>query len=125
MWTLSAGIRPWCDRSHDLKLASEICSGLRPNIIDGTPEVYIQLMTQCWDSNPSKRPTASHLYELIGSWITAICDDPNPSELSDQFDIAEEKKFSNLEENEFQQERVHPEAFYTSRLFPKLINNSY
>src|ERR1043165_3286968 len=97
MWTLSAGIRPWCDRPHDLRLASEICSDLRPKIVDGTPDVYIQLMTQCWHSNPSKRPTASYLYELFGTWITAICDDPNPSELSEQFDIAEEKKLSNLQ----------------------------
>ncbi|PKY42968.1 kinase-like protein [Rhizophagus irregularis] len=38
MWTLSAGTRPWCDRPHDLRLASEICFGLRPEIIDGTPK---------------------------------------------------------------------------------------
>ena len=122
MWTLSAGIRPWCNRPHDLKLASEICSGLRPKIIDGSPDVYIQLMTQCWDSDPSKRPTAIQVYELLGSWVTATCDEPNPSELSEQFDIAEEKKFSG--ENGFQQERIHSEAFYTSRLlhFPELIN---
>ncbi len=122
MWTLSAGIRPWCNRPHDLKLASEICSGLRPEIIDGTPNVYIQLMTQCWDSDPSKRPTAFQLYKLIESWVTAICDDPNPSELSDQFDIAEEKKFSDLERNKFHQE-IHSQAFYTSRFlyFPELI----
>ena len=93
MWTLSAGVRPWHYRAHDLRLASEICFGLRPEIVDGTPNAYIQLMTQCWHSDPSKRPTASKLYDLLGSWVTAICDDPDPSELSDQFDIAEEKNF--------------------------------
>ncbi|CAI2170244.1 20647_t:CDS:2 [Funneliformis geosporum] len=71
MWTLSAGIRPWCNRPHDLKLASDICSGLRPEIIDGTPNVYTQLMTQCWDPDPSKRPTASELNELLGNLNTA------------------------------------------------------
>jgi len=123
MWTLSAGIRPWCNRSHDLKLASEIFSGLRPEIIDGTPNVYIQLMTQCWRSDPSNRPTASQLYEILGNWVDAI-DDPNSSELSSQFDIAEEKKFSNLERNKFYQLKIHSQAFYTSRLlhFPELIN---
>ena len=36
MWTLSTSIRPWCDRSHDLKLASEICSvcALKSFIVD-------------------------------------------------------------------------------------------
>ncbi|CAI2161969.1 5679_t:CDS:2 [Funneliformis geosporum] len=124
MWTLSAGIRPWCNRPHDLKLASDICSGLRPEIIDGTPNVYTQLMTQCWDPDPSKRPTASELNELLGKWINAICDDPHSSELSYEFDIAEENKFSNLDKNEFYQPEIHPESFYTSRhlYFPELVN---
>ncbi|CAI2181647.1 4483_t:CDS:2 [Funneliformis geosporum] len=124
MWTLSAGIRPWCNRPHDIQLATEICFGLRPEIIDGTPEVYIQIMTQCWNSDPSKRPVASQLYELIGSWISAICDDPQQTELSEQFDLAEEKKFSDLEKNKYRQE-IHSQAFYTSRplYFPELIHN--
>ncbi|CAI2172782.1 72_t:CDS:2 [Funneliformis geosporum] len=65
MWTLSAGIRPWYNRPHDLKLATDICAGLRPEIIDGTPKAYVELMTNCWDLNPSMRPTASELNELL------------------------------------------------------------
>ncbi|CAI2174479.1 18223_t:CDS:2 [Funneliformis geosporum] len=80
MWTFSAGIRPWCNRPHNLSLATEICSGLRPEIIDGTPDVYIQLMKQCWNSDPLERPTASQINELLESWITAICDEPDQSE---------------------------------------------
>ncbi|CAI2179450.1 13864_t:CDS:1 [Funneliformis geosporum] len=125
MWTLSSGIRPFCNRPHDIKLAAEICFGHRPEIVDGTPNVYNQLMTQCWHSDPLKRPTASQLYELLGSWVTAICDEPTQSELSDQFDIAEEKKFSDLEKNNFNQ-NIHSNAFYTSRLlyFPELIDSN-
>ncbi|GBB91517.1 hypothetical protein RclHR1_18860004 [Rhizophagus clarus] len=124
MWTLSAGVRPWSDRPHDLTLASEICFGLRPEIIDGAPIVYIQLMTQCWHPDPSERPTASKLCELLGNWAISIWDDPDPSEISDQFSIAEEKKFSDLKRNKFRQQKIHPQAFYTSRLlhFPELIN---
>ncbi|CAI2172744.1 16166_t:CDS:2 [Funneliformis geosporum] len=124
MWTLSAGIRPWCNRPHDLKLAMEICSGLRPKTIDGAPDVYTQLMKQCWHCDPSKRPTASYLCELLGSWVTAICDNPIPSELSDQFDKAEERKFLDLEKNQFHQQKIHPQAFYVSRslYFPELVN---
>ncbi len=86
MWTLSVGIRPWCDRPHDSKLASEICFGHRLEIIDGTPDIYIQLMKKCWHPDPSNRPTAPQLYDLLGNWVTAICDDPDPSELSHQFE---------------------------------------
>jgi serine/threonine protein kinase len=125
MWTLSAGVRPWCGRPHDLRLASEICFGLRPEIIDGTPKFYIQLMTQCWHPDPSRRPTSSELDELLGSWVISICYDQDPSELSDQFDIAEEKRYSDLKRNKFRRQKIHPQAFYTSKLlhFPELINN--
>jgi serine/threonine protein kinase len=106
MWVLSAGIRPWCDRPHDSKLVGNICSGLRPRIIDGTPNVYIQLIKRCWNSDPSKCPTASQSYELTGSWCDHL-------ELSDQF---EQKTFSDSEKNKFHQQEIHPRAFYTSRL---------
>ncbi|CAI2181645.1 4482_t:CDS:2 [Funneliformis geosporum] len=85
MWTLSAGIRPLCNRAHDLRLATEIS---------------------------------------LGNWVSAICDDPDSSDLSDQFDIAEEKKFSDLEKNEFLQQQIHYQANYKSRLmyFPEIID---
>ncbi|CAI2162828.1 9119_t:CDS:2 [Funneliformis geosporum] len=122
MWTLSAGIRPWYNRPHDLKLATDICAGLRPEIIDGTPKAYVELMTNCWDLNPSMRPTASELNELLSNWINAICDDPHPSELSEQFDLAEEKKFSSLNKHEFYQPEIHSESCYTSRsLIPDIF----
>ncbi|EXX50320.1 kinase-like domain-containing protein [Rhizophagus irregularis DAOM 181602=DAOM 197198] len=44
MWMLSAGIRPYKDRPHDKQLIQEICSGLRPNVIDGTPPVFYTLI---------------------------------------------------------------------------------
>jgi serine/threonine protein kinase len=88
MWMLSSGVRPYSDRPHDLKLIQDICSGLRPNIVDGTPSIFSKLMLQCLDADPSNRPTASDLYECFGNWVTAICDDPDPSDISNQFDTA-------------------------------------
>src|ERR1044071_9131393 len=97
MWMLSAGIRPYCDKPHDKQLIQDICLGVRPSVVSGTPPVFAELMLQCLDANPSNRPTASQLYECFGNWISAICDDPDPSDLSNEFDVAEEIKFSNLE----------------------------
>ncbi|CAI2186039.1 13378_t:CDS:2 [Funneliformis geosporum] len=105
MWTLSAGVLPWCNRPHDSNLASQICSGLRPEI--RTPNVYTQLMTRCWDSDPSSRPTTSELNDELETWLSAI-DDPNPSELSEEL--------SNLKKSKFDQQEIHSEAFYTSRM---------
>ncbi|CAG8542365.1 15611_t:CDS:2 [Rhizophagus irregularis] len=56
----------------------------------------------------------SQMSQHTGSRKT-ICDDPNPSDLSNQFDAAEETKFSNLENSNFNTFASHEEAFYFSR----------
>jgi len=123
MWMLSAGVRPYYDKSHDKQLIQEICSGLRPSDVSGTPPVFARLMLQCLDANPSNRPTASQLYECLGNWVTAICDDPDPSDLSNQFDVAEEIKFANLEKLKFDITPCHENAIYFSRPLNSVINN--
>ncbi|PKC06918.1 kinase-like protein [Rhizophagus irregularis] len=115
MWMLSAGVRPYCDRPHNKQLIQEICLGLRPSVVDGTPPVFFSLMIQCLDVNPSNRPTASQLNECFGNWVIAICDNPDPSDLSNQFDAAKEIKISNLENSNFNAFSNHPKAIYFSR----------
>ncbi|GBC24389.2 kinase-like domain-containing protein [Rhizophagus irregularis DAOM 181602=DAOM 197198] len=90
MWMLSAGIRPYKDRPHDKQLIQEICSGLRPNVIDGTPP-------------------------CLGNWFTAICDSTDPSELLKQFDTAEDIKFASLENFIHNNVPSHEKAIYISR----------
>ncbi|GES95710.1 kinase-like domain-containing protein [Rhizophagus clarus] len=123
MWMLSAGVRPYNNKSHDSQLIQEICLGLRPNIVSGTPPVFARLMLQCLDANPSNRPTASQIYEILGNWVTAICDDPDPSDLSNQFDVAEETKFANLNKLKFNFAPCHENAIYFSRPIDSIINN--
>ncbi|PKY48081.1 kinase-like protein [Rhizophagus irregularis] len=102
MWMLSAGVRPYNNKSHDSQLIQEICSGSRPSVISGTPPAFARLMLQCLDADPSKRPTASQLYEWLGNWVTAICDDP-------------ETKFVNLEKLNLGNLPCHENAIYFSR----------
>ncbi|RHZ84941.1 hypothetical protein Glove_74g330 [Diversispora epigaea] len=45
-------------------------------------------MIRCWNSNQKVRPKAAEIYK--NDLVTAICDDPDPSETSNQFDLAEE-----------------------------------
>ncbi|RGB40784.1 kinase-like domain-containing protein, partial [Rhizophagus diaphanus] len=53
MWMLSAGVRPYHDKPHDSQLIQEICSGLRPSVISGTPSAFARLMLRCLDADPS------------------------------------------------------------------------
>jgi serine/threonine protein kinase len=116
MWMLSAGVRPYYDKSHDLQLVQDIRLGLRPYVISGTPPVFISLMFQCLDANPLNRPTASNLYECLGDWVIAICDDPDPNILSDQFEKADEDKFAMLENSKcFNLPPCHENSIYSSR----------
>ena len=113
---LSSGVRPYYDKPHDEQLINEICSGLRPSFVSGTPLVFASSILECLlDANPSNRPTASKLYEHLGNWVSAICDDPDPSDLSVQFDTAEETKFKNLENFNFKIRPCHEKAIYHSR----------
>ncbi|RIB30193.1 GDP dissociation inhibitor-domain-containing protein [Gigaspora rosea] len=65
MWEITSGQKPFSDRSHDINLIIDICNGIRPPIINGTPQPFIDLMTKCWENDPSKRPTADAVKDII------------------------------------------------------------
>ena len=65
MWEFMTGTRPFWDRIHDAELIIEIYDGLRPPIVTNAPEGYIDLMKECWHSDPNKRPTAVEIFEKI------------------------------------------------------------
>ncbi|RGB36130.1 kinase-like domain-containing protein [Rhizophagus diaphanus] len=71
MWEISSGQPPFINK-HDYDLAIRIINGMRPKIIPGTPLEYKELMEQCWDANPTKRPdirTLSYKFrDLIRSY---------------------------------------------------------
>ncbi|PKY20665.1 kinase-like protein [Rhizophagus irregularis] len=60
MWEISSGQPPFINKHH-YDLAIKIINGMRPKIIPGTPLEYKELMEQCWDANPTKRPDISTL----------------------------------------------------------------
>ncbi|CAG8597699.1 4149_t:CDS:2 [Gigaspora rosea] len=120
--------------STDARIADVGLHGpcLRPDIdelIKDIPNLYRELMERCWDPNPSNRPTALELNNLLGKWIICICDDPNPSPISEEFFNAEERRWdligNQLNNNNFSKVIVHHDAVYTSRLlyFPELKNS--
>lgn len=65
MWEISAGQPPFINYEKDNNLATNIISGMRPEIITGTPPQYEELINQCWDNDPLKRPDIDVLKEKI------------------------------------------------------------
>ncbi|RGB40401.1 kinase-like domain-containing protein [Rhizophagus diaphanus] len=65
MWEFMTGRRPFWNRNHDTELILEIFDGLRPPIVTNAPKGYIELMKECWDSDPNKRPTADDIYKRV------------------------------------------------------------
>jgi serine/threonine protein kinase len=69
MWEFASRILPFNDRAHDIQLALSICKGERPEIIENTPQCYVDLMKKCWEEDPLKRPSASEILNIIKKWI--------------------------------------------------------
>ncbi|POG61688.1 kinase-like domain-containing protein, partial [Rhizophagus irregularis DAOM 181602=DAOM 197198] len=61
MWEISYGKPPFINHEHDYDLALNIINGIRPKIISEIPLKYKNLMEQCWDADPLKRPDINML----------------------------------------------------------------
>src|SRR6266542_2165282 len=65
MWELITGRMPFWDQNNDIELIIKICKNFRPPIIKNTPKGYNELMQECWDSDPNKRPTTFDILEKL------------------------------------------------------------
>ncbi|POG77171.1 kinase-like domain-containing protein [Rhizophagus irregularis DAOM 181602=DAOM 197198] len=115
MWELTSGIPPFNNRAHDLELSLDICrKGERPEIIENTPQCYVDLMKKCWNEDPLKRPASKEVLKIIKKWIfRPYKDDEVNDELKSnimEFINAPIGQHNNLVT------QFHPKACYTSRL---------
>ncbi|POG60177.1 kinase-like domain-containing protein [Rhizophagus irregularis DAOM 181602=DAOM 197198] len=61
MWEISSGQTPFINYEHENDIVMNIINGIRPKIVPGTPLEYKNLMKQCWDADPLKRPDINAL----------------------------------------------------------------
>src|SRR5436305_1905245 len=64
-YEVCTGLPPYHDIAHDEFLTIKICRGLRPKSDYQIPQLILDIIQQCWDADPSKRPKAKELYELV------------------------------------------------------------
>ncbi|EXX56547.1 hypothetical protein RirG_215260 [Rhizophagus irregularis DAOM 197198w] len=77
MWEISSEQPPFINFEHNYDLAMNIVNGIRPKIVSGTPLEYKNLMKQCWDADPSKRPYIGTLIEEINKLNLYYQNKPN------------------------------------------------
>ncbi|CAG8586581.1 2278_t:CDS:1, partial [Ambispora leptoticha] len=92
-----------------------ICDGLRPKISYAIPKSWKDLIEECWNENPKKRPNANQLGKQLkkirrrgAKWIEKDIDESETGEVK----------------TEVKRQSLHPDAIYTSRLIPYLSNTS-
>ena len=89
MWEISSGRPPFNNHENDYYLAMNIVNGIRPRIVSGTPLEYKNLMKQCWDADPLKRPDITTLQEKINEIYKKYLNMPNELEENKNLEINE------------------------------------
>ncbi|RGB29343.1 kinase-like domain-containing protein [Rhizophagus diaphanus] len=69
MWEISSGQTPFINFQHENDIVMNVINGIRPKIVPGTPLIYKNLMKECWNADPLKRPDINTLidntYEML------------------------------------------------------------
>ena len=112
---------PYYDIAHKELLAISICQGLRPKSNYKIPQLILDIIKQCWDADPSKRPKAKELDELL----TKLHEDAQYKKDSliyeqikeaDEINIKLSSSSPSLSSTNILSYTTHPQAVYTSKL---------
>src|ERR1044072_3905677 len=64
LWEISSEKEPFAGCS-DFQIVCKISKGIREKRVDGTPESYFELYTECWDEDSEKRPNIEEVVEIL------------------------------------------------------------
>uniref|UniRef100_U9TJ62 Protein kinase domain-containing protein n=1 Tax=Rhizophagus irregularis (strain DAOM 181602 / DAOM 197198 / MUCL 43194) TaxID=747089 RepID=U9TJ62_RHIID len=127
-YEIFTGLPPYCDIPHDQYLALKICEGLRPQSKNyHVPQLLSDLIKQCWNTDPLKRPSAEKLKNMTSKLFVDISADrreqnlfsnrdPDESGISKQCAQANKLNKKVDQNNSKVTYKTHPQAVYTSRL---------
>ncbi|EXX79732.1 kinase-like domain-containing protein [Rhizophagus irregularis DAOM 181602=DAOM 197198] len=122
-YEVCTGLPPYHDIAHDKILAISICKGLRPKSDYKVPQLILDIIKQCWDADPLKRPKAQELYKLVDN----LYDELYNSNYDDDSEIKKQAEEAVKFNEKFTSSSLpyngttllyttNPQAVYTSRL---------
>jgi serine/threonine protein kinase len=98
MWEISSGQPPFIKYEHENEIVMNIINGIRPKIVPGTPLEYKNLMKECWDADPLKRPDIYALEEKMDK-IKLYYQNMSDELFQTERDSFEMNKANDLEQN--------------------------
>jgi serine/threonine protein kinase len=113
IYEVISGLPPYHDVGHDKNLAIKICQGFRPRFNIKVPQLILHLIKRCLDADPSNRPTAEEIKEILWTWRME-----SDAELMKQIQEAESiNSCQSIPSTSLKPlYKTHSEATYTSRL---------
>ncbi|PKY54731.1 kinase-like protein [Rhizophagus irregularis] len=119
-YEVCTGLPPYHDIVHDKFLAISICQGLRPKSNYKIPQLILNIIKQCWDADPLKRPKSRELKDLMFLLIYPIKHRKN-HEIHKQIEEAEEineklKSSSSSYTGPTLSYTTNPQAVYTTNI---------
>ncbi|RGB27259.1 kinase-like domain-containing protein [Rhizophagus diaphanus] len=107
MWEISSQQPPFINYEHDYNLAMNIIKGIRPKIVPGIPVEYKELMEQCWDADPSKRPDINTLWNKIQEMNLYYQSMTSESEIHNNLEFSEANNLVNSINSRLSTSKIH------------------
>ena len=64
VWELFVGKKPY-EGVKCFEIPNQVLKGVRPSIPDSIPACVVEIIKQCWDQNPRKRPNFDKIKSKI------------------------------------------------------------
>src|SRR6185369_9359523 len=116
-YEVCTALPPYHDIAHDEFLAAKICQGLRPNSNYKIPQLILDIIEQCWDADPLKRPNAEKLNDQTVDLWRDVFNKKNPAIINEQIKEANKinENFSTTSlSTGILSYNTHSQAIYTS-----------
>jgi serine/threonine protein kinase len=76
MYMIVTALEPFPDAKTEFAIAKKVTGGERPPIPDSTPAAFATLIRECWDQDPTLRPTFREIVDRLGEEEFLVHIDP-------------------------------------------------